>query len=193
MRPKRMTTKEIILYEAGKLFMAKGFQATSTREIAENAEITQPNLYHHFKTKEAIYIAVLEQLSAEVKEGLENIIEHSGNSLTESLINILSYLRDKHPANFSIMSHDMTYEISKENHHYLYQIWQSAYLEPISGLFERYYSQDIVFTPRELARYFYSSIAPFIQKDNHFYKEISPEKVIYLFVYGILDREDRER
>ena len=50
MIPKRMTTKEVILYVAGQLFMDKGFQATSTRDIAENAGITQPNLYHHFKT-----------------------------------------------------------------------------------------------------------------------------------------------
>ena len=46
-----MTTKQIILHEAGELFMERGFQATSTREIAEKAEITQPNLYYHFKTK----------------------------------------------------------------------------------------------------------------------------------------------
>lgn len=66
-----MTTKQIILHEAGELFMERGFQATSTREIAEKAEITQPNLYYHFKTKEDIYIAVLEELSSEVKETLQ--------------------------------------------------------------------------------------------------------------------------
>ena len=186
-----MTTKEIILYEAGKLFMAKGFQATSTRKIAENAEITQPNLYHHFKTKEAIYIAVLEQLSAEVKEGLENIIEHSGDSLTESLINILSYLRDKHPANFSIMSHDMTYEVSKENHYHLYRIWQEAYMTPLVRLFSRYMDEDSSdITAEELARYYYSAMAPSMQKDNNFHKEVAGEKIVDLFVYGILDRNE---
>lgn len=187
-----MTTKEIILHEAGKLFMAKGFQATSTREIAELAKITQPNLYHHFKTKEDIYIAVLEQLSKEVKEGLEDIVRSDGSLLEKSLINILKYLQDKHPANFSIMSHDMTYEISEENHAYLYHIWQTAYLEPVAGLFERHYDREMRFTPQDLARYFYSSIAPFIQQDNHFYKKVTAEKVIYLFVYGILDQEDKE-
>lgn len=172
--------------------MDKGFQATSTREIAEKADITQPNLYHHFKTKEDIYIAVLERLSAEIQEGLESIIEKDGHSLYESLVNILDYLRKKHPANFSIMRHDMTYEVSEENHQHLYEIWQASYLEPLVGLFEDYHQEDMVFSPRELARYFYSSTAPFIQRDNPFFKEISSEKAIYLFVYGILDREEKE-
>lgn len=188
MIPKRMTTKEIILKVAGKLFMEKGFLATSTREIAEISQITQPNLYHHFKTKEDIYIAVLEQLSAEVKTGLEEITLHEEMTLEDNLLNILNYLREKHPANFSIMSHDMTYEISEENHYYLYKIWQDSYLKPVWELFELYKIRDDIFTSEELARYFYSTIAPFIQKDNKFYKEVSSEKIIYLFVYGILDR-----
>ena len=187
-----MTTKEIILAEAGKLFMDKGFQATSTREIAEKAEITQPNLYHHFETKEDIYIAVLEQLSEEIKEGLEYIIQTDGHSLYESLVNILEYLRDKHPANFSLMRHDMTYRVSKDNHYHLYEIWRTSYLEPLVNLFEHYHQEEMVFSPRELTRYFYSSMAPFIQKDNPFFKEISSGKAVYLFVYGILDREEKE-
>src|SRR5690625_4528901 len=122
----RMTTKEIILEVAGDLFMDKGFQATSTREIALKAGITQPNLYHHFKTKEDIYIAVLEHLSQEVQEELEIITSKEDEKLSDSLQNVLDYLRAKHPVNFNIMSHDMTHEVSPENHNHLYRIWQEA-------------------------------------------------------------------
>ena len=185
-----MTTKQIIMYEAGKLFMDKGFQSTSTREIAVNAEITQPNLYYHFKTKEDIYIAVLEELSSEVKESLDRLVDEVEENLVTSLQNILNYLREKHPVNFSIMSHDMTYEISKENHTHLYRIWQEAYLMPLVRLFSRYVDEQSVFTAKELARYYYSALAPFMQKDNDFHKEVAAEKIIYLFVYGILDRNE---
>ncbi len=44
-------TRQIILSVASELFMTKGFKNTSTREIALKANITQPNLYHHFKIK----------------------------------------------------------------------------------------------------------------------------------------------
>ena len=187
MIPKRMTTKEVILYVASDLFMEKGFVTTSTREIAEKAGITQPNLYHHFKTKEAIYIAVLEKLSSEVKKTLEKMVEGPFESLFERLVDILNYLREEHPANFSIMSHDMTYEISEENHYHLYQIFQESYLAPLTKLFSGYVTVESPFTPNELSRYFYSMIAPFIQKENKFYKEVTSEKIIYLFVYGILN------
>lgn len=192
MNPKRMTTKEVILFVASNLFMDKGFLATSTREIAEKAGITQPNLYHHFKTKEAIYIAALEDLSSQVREALEKMVDEPSASLSESLGKILDYLREQHPANFSIMSHDMTYEISEENHYHLYQIWQAAYVTPLIGLFERFTNEDSPFEAKELARYFYSAISPFIQKENRFYKEVTSETIIRLFVYGIFDKNIKE-
>lgn len=185
MIPKRMTTKEVILYVSGQLFMDKGFQATSTRDIAENSGITQPNLYHHFKTKEEIYIAVLEKLSAEIKQELEELVSKPTGSLTEDLTNILIFLRDRHPANFSIMRHDMTYEISEEHHQKLYQTWQESYLNPIEFLFNNYLDGNSPYSSRELARFFYSTIAPFIQKDNRFYKEVAAEKIVHIFVNGI--------
>lgn len=186
----KLTTKQTIMKVAGGLFMDKGFQATSTREIAMQAGITQPNLYHHFKTKEDIYIAVLEDLSSEVKEALEVLVDKEEADLVTSLQNILDYLRDKHPVNFSIMSHDMTHEVSEENHLHLYRIWQESYLKPLVRLFSRYVEEENFFTAEELARYFYSVMAPFIQKDNSFQKEVSSEKIVYLFVYGVLDRNE---
>ena len=188
-----MTTKQIILYEAGELFMERGFQATSTREIADNAEITQPNLYYHFKTKEDIYIAVLEELSSEVKDKLDQLVDQSTGDLVTNLICIMNYLRDRHPINFSIMSHDMTYEVSEENHYHLYRIWQEAYMKPLVRLFSRYMDQETSgITAEELARYYYSAMAPFMQKDNNFHKEVAGEKIVDLFVYGILDRNEEE-
>lgn len=187
MIPKRMTTKEIIIEVAGNLFMEKGFQATSTRDIAEYAGITQPNLYHHFKTKETIYIAVLEKLAKEVKDTLDEMVEEPLTSLDEILVNVLNFLRESHPANFSIMSHDMTYEISHENHQHLYNIWKNSYVAPLEKLFERYLKDKNVFNSQELARYFYSAISPYIQKENRFYKNVESEKIIHIFVYGIIN------
>lgn len=61
-------THEAILSVASELFMAKGFKNTSTREIALQANITQPNLYHHFKNKKELYIAVISQLTERVQK-----------------------------------------------------------------------------------------------------------------------------
>ena len=74
-------TRQIILSVASELFMTKGFKNTSTREIALKANITQPNLYHHFKNKKELYLAVIEELTSRVQEELVPIV--SGNASVE--------------------------------------------------------------------------------------------------------------
>lgn len=44
-----------------KLFSSQGFRATSMREIADGAELSVGNVYHHFPNKEAIFQRLLEQ------------------------------------------------------------------------------------------------------------------------------------
>ncbi len=49
-----------ILDAALKLFSAKGYEATSTREICEIAGITKPTLYYFFGSKEGVYRALVQ-------------------------------------------------------------------------------------------------------------------------------------
>lgn len=57
-----MTTKEKILAKALTLFNEKGVEAVTTRQIAIALEMSQGNLCYHFPKKEAIIIALYEQL-----------------------------------------------------------------------------------------------------------------------------------
>lgn len=50
--------RERILRVASRLFLSKGYAATSTRDIALAAGIRQPSLYYHFATKADILQAV---------------------------------------------------------------------------------------------------------------------------------------
>lgn len=67
-----------------------------------------------------------------------------------------------------------------------------SYVAPLVTLFDRYLTESSPFSSNELVRYFYSMIAPLIQKNNRFYKRVTSEKIIYLFVYGILDSDNKE-
>jgi AcrR family transcriptional regulator len=49
-----------ILEAALALFSHRGYGATSMREIADRAGVSTGNVYHHFKTKEAIFRALLD-------------------------------------------------------------------------------------------------------------------------------------
>lgn len=48
-----------ILAAAARLFANKGYDATSTREIAEAAGVTKPTIYYYFHSKEGILNALL--------------------------------------------------------------------------------------------------------------------------------------
>jgi AcrR family transcriptional regulator len=64
-----MRTRDRILDVALDLFTAKGYDATSMREIAERLDITKPALYYHFDSKEDIVRALLVDIESQV-EGL---------------------------------------------------------------------------------------------------------------------------
>jgi AcrR family transcriptional regulator len=49
-----------LLSEAIRLFAAKGYRATSTREIVEAAGVTKPMLYYYFQSKEGLLAAALD-------------------------------------------------------------------------------------------------------------------------------------
>jgi AcrR family transcriptional regulator len=54
-------TRDRILDASEALFAARGFAATSVRDIAAEVGITAASLYNHFAGKEALYAAVLER------------------------------------------------------------------------------------------------------------------------------------
>ena len=60
-------TREQLVTEATRLFAARGFDATSVEAVLEAAGVSRGSLYHHFKSKEALFEAVLD--AAEVRIG----------------------------------------------------------------------------------------------------------------------------
>ncbi len=55
---KKNTTKDTILKSALKVFIAKGFAGASISQIAKTAEINQSLIYHHFQSKEDLWVCV---------------------------------------------------------------------------------------------------------------------------------------
>lgn len=58
--------KNEILDVAEKLFVAKGFDQTSTNDILKEIGIARGTLYYHFKSKEDILDAMIERLTGEI-------------------------------------------------------------------------------------------------------------------------------
>ena len=63
---RRAATSEAIQTAARRLFGTQGFAATTMDEIAEAAGIAKGAVYHHFKTKEAVFEAVFDLVSRDL-------------------------------------------------------------------------------------------------------------------------------
>src|SRR2546427_7306632 len=61
--PRAHAKRERIHRAAQTLFMQHGFEATSMDAIAVAAGVSKPTLYRYYQNKEALFIAVLEQLA----------------------------------------------------------------------------------------------------------------------------------
>lgn len=62
-----------ILEVAEQLFADKGFDAVSINDIAQRAGVSKANIFHHFKSKEGLYIAVLKLACEHSAQALDEV------------------------------------------------------------------------------------------------------------------------
>ena len=69
-RPSADITRERILAAALDLFSERSFEGATTREIANRAEVTQPLLNYHFRSKDELWRAAVDGLFADLSATL---------------------------------------------------------------------------------------------------------------------------
>lgn len=60
------STREQLVQAATRLFAAQGYEATSIEAVLQESGASRGSLYHHFPGKEALFLAVLENLDTRV-------------------------------------------------------------------------------------------------------------------------------
>jgi AcrR family transcriptional regulator len=75
-------TRDRILNEASRLFAERGYDGTSTRQIADAVGVRQPSLFHHFASKQAIMEALLDLTYAAPAAVAERLARAPGPAAT---------------------------------------------------------------------------------------------------------------
>lgn len=73
--------RELILETARQLFETKGFDLTTVEEIAARAELGKGTIYTYFKSKEQIYIAILEKGLDMLKERMDLALQNPSSAV----------------------------------------------------------------------------------------------------------------
>ena len=95
MQDRSVATINNILDAARSLFTDKQYADVSLREITEVAGVTKGALYHHFSTKEELYLQAIHRCLAEVKETIQVSLKNSqGENCRERLyLSLVSFLK----------------------------------------------------------------------------------------------------
>jgi TetR/AcrR family transcriptional regulator len=67
-----------ILEAAEKLFARQGYDGVSMRGIALEAGVSKANIYHHFESKESLYLAILKSSTDETAQLIEQLAGSEG-------------------------------------------------------------------------------------------------------------------
>lgn len=102
-----MSTRDRILAEAERLLGQHGFAATRLSSIASAAGLGNAGLLHHFKSKAALYRAVLEDIATDIST--RYVLDKSDNDALTNLNilieGLLSFHRDR-PSGMAIIAHE---------------------------------------------------------------------------------------
>lgn len=75
-----INSRDRILDAALKLFSEKGFNGTTVKEIADEAEVSKALIYYNFESKEAILLEILDTFKEEFIRSFEQIYKKSDYS-----------------------------------------------------------------------------------------------------------------
>jgi AcrR family transcriptional regulator len=88
------STEEKIKEAAAKVFTQKGFAATRTRDIAEEAGINLALLNYYFRSKEKLFDLVMMESLQKFLLGVREILNDVNSSLTEKISQLASHYID---------------------------------------------------------------------------------------------------
>lgn len=103
--------REHLVKLAAELFAEKGFQATTVRNIAEEAGILSGSLYHHFDSKESIVDEILSGFFEELMAAYRGVIDQGEDprETIAGLVRIAFGTLEPHRAAITVMQNDWNY------------------------------------------------------------------------------------
>lgn len=89
---KRQEKLDIILRNAAKAFMEKGYHKTSLDDIAQMQNVTKPTLYYYIKNKEDILVKCEEKACSRINGLLDDVVILKGNGFQKLYQFIQGYI-----------------------------------------------------------------------------------------------------
>ena len=86
-----MSTKFKIINEATNLMLEKGYESVSMNDIATNVGIAKPTIYHYYKTKEQLFLEVIQLFFKEGSKWVE-AFKDNNTSFRDALLSLFTQM-----------------------------------------------------------------------------------------------------
>ncbi len=87
------TTRAQLIAVATELFATRGYEGTSIEGVLAESGASRGSLYHHFKSKEALFLAVMEAVGAQAMGPAAEAMGAAADSLAALRIGCLAWIR----------------------------------------------------------------------------------------------------
>ena len=85
-------TKAALLDAAGELFATKGYTGTSIENIVRSARVTRGALYHHYSSKEAIFVAAYRKTMSLLMDNILTAVNSVNDPWDKALVGCRTFL-----------------------------------------------------------------------------------------------------
>jgi AcrR family transcriptional regulator len=201
----KISTRHKILETAIRLFSERGFNGTTTKEIAEEAGVNEALIFRYFSTKRDLYGAIIER-KIEEEPGIELHIEAYRGTKDDWLIFKTIALRM-----FECVEKDPTFMrllyFSALEGHELSDMFFDTYVEYVNMLLSDYLEERISegalkkINPLLAARAFMGMVINYIveqelfgeKKKRELDKQEVVETFVQIFLFGIKNTQEEQR
>lgn len=170
-----MSKKNLILGAAAKLFSERGFRETSMAELSKLTGAAEGTIFYHFKNKEDLFIAILEELRKAIVEEFETYTKGRtftcGLDMAEGAISFYLQLSAHLEDRFLLLHRHDLYEIAEVNSEC------RSHLEAIYNCFLDIFESAVVkgqedgsigeMTPRKAALLLFSMVDGLVRLDTY--------------------------
>ncbi len=123
-----MSKREIILHTATRLFSEKGYHNTTIAEIAKFTGVAEGTIFYHFKSKEELFAAILDNIKLTIVEKYGEFFKEkkfsNGLEMLESCVYFYLYLVGTMEEMFLILHRYDAYELAQAN-----QVFRTSFTE----------------------------------------------------------------
>ncbi len=129
-------SKQRVMETAEALFMQRGYNAVTLRDIADTLGIRQASLYYHFPDgKEELYVAIAERAFDRHRIGIEDALHRAGPDLAAQLNAVGAWFVTQPQMNLSSIMHADMPSLSENSARHLSAVAYSCLFEPLCQAF----------------------------------------------------------